>query len=107
MATDLATRLAAASGADADLDAAIADVFRVASAPFTASVADCRRLVTEVAPDGRLHLGYGASGVFPYAALIRGADRATAEAPTVPLAILRALVASGRPEGPQGDTPTH
>lgn len=93
MFSDLACRLTAASGADSGLDAAVAQAYATPPAAYTASVSECRRLVEHVRPKARLHLGYGASGVFPYAAVVDGETRSQAEGPTVPLAILRALVA--------------
>ena len=90
--TDLKDALDRASGADADLDARLADAFQVPAAKFTGSVEDCRALLAAALPDWRLHLGYGASGMFPYVVLSAHGRRCTAEAPTVPLAILRAAV---------------
>jgi hypothetical protein len=88
---DLSHALAAATGADPAIDRTIEAVLGGPAAAYTASVEDCRRLVAARLPDARLHVGYSVSGVFPYAAVTRGAQRSTAEAPTVPLAILRAL----------------
>jgi len=102
--TDLArllARLQQASGSDRDLDLAILRVLepsgetsRTETAPdYTGSVPVSMALVRRHLPDWRLHLGYGVRGIFPYAALSRRADeRFEATAPTVPLAILRALV---------------
>lgn len=91
---DLSARLAAATGADPALDRAVAAAFGAGEPPgdYTASVERCVALVERVLPGWRRHVGWGASGVFPYARLQRGAERASAEAPTVPLALLRALV---------------
>lgn len=88
----LAARLMTTPGPDSALDAAVAEAFEVPAASFSASVEDCRRLAATALPNWRLHVGFGVSGVLPYAALTNGEDRATAEAPTVPLAILRAVV---------------
>lgn len=104
--TELASGLEAATGADGALDGAIAETFRVAPADYTASVDGCRALIASALPGWSLHLGYGVSGVFPYAALSSGDRRHMAEAPTVPLAMLRAAVAAMtdgkglRPSGP-------
>lgn len=91
---ELAGRLEAATGADAALDRAVAGAFGRPDAPFTASVEECRALAAAVRPDLRLHLGYGASGVFPYASLAGDGLHVVSDAPTVPLAILRSLVSA-------------
>lgn len=90
---ELSHGLTSASGADALLDAALAQVLDVPQDGYTGSVEACRRLVAAALPGWRLHIGYGASGIFPYAALVNDSrQRYAAEAPTVPLAILRALM---------------
>jgi hypothetical protein len=91
--SELAARLNAATGADGDLDGALATVLGLPPAPYTASVDSCRALVASAMPGWRLHLGYGASGIFPYATLSTGGRRHMADAPTVPLAILRVVMA--------------
>lgn len=91
---ELERRLERASGADALLDHDLAVAFGVSEAPFTASVPDCRTLAEAVLPGLKLHLGYGASGMFPYASLSGEGLYIVSEAPTVPLAILRSVVAA-------------
>ena len=98
----LEARLKAISGADKDIDAAIAARFAVPVADFTASVEACRSLVGAVLPGWRLHVGWGASGLFPYGTLAKDGVHCAAEAPTVPLAILRALVDAARVAPPPG-----
>jgi hypothetical protein len=88
----LAERLKTAAGPDPSVDTAIAEVFGVPSEPYTGSVEHCRRLVAKVLPGWRLHLGFDGSGVLPYASLSNAENRAEATAPTVPLAILRAMM---------------
>ena len=90
----LARALMTAVGADSQLDESLAQVFNQPKAAFTASVEDCRALIAACLPDWHLHLGYGASGMFPYASLTRGSARIISDAPTVPLAILRSAVAA-------------
>ncbi len=89
---DLAERLAAATGADPALDAALAEAYHLPAAAYTASVEDARALVAALLPDWRLHLGFGATGMFPYAALSKGDERSEAEAPCLALAVVRAAV---------------
>lgn len=88
---DLTIALRKANGADAAIDRAIAQLFAVASADYSSSIEQCRSLVAELLPGWRLHMGYGANGIFPYASLTKGDDVFTADAPTLPLAILRVL----------------
>ena len=99
----LQARLQQATGSDRDLDRAIRRVLEPSGgasdstpAPaYSGSVPLCMALVRRRLPDWRLHLGYGVRGIFPYAALSRRSDeRFEATAPTVPLAILRALAAT-------------
>jgi hypothetical protein len=82
----LATQINAAAGPNAGLDAAIAEAFRAPAADYTESTEAGRRLVALALPGWHLHLGFGVSGVFPYAVITKGDERAEAEAPTVPLA---------------------
>lgn len=89
---DLLRRIEQAAGADAVLDGDLAKAFSVATAPFTASVPHCQGLAETALPGMKLHLGYGASGVFPYSSLSGGGLHVVSEAATVPLAILRSLV---------------
>ena len=90
---ELAAMLEAATGADGRLDGAVAAGFGVSPADYTASVDHCRDLVASVLPGWALHVGFGASGIFPYALLSNGDRRHMADAGTVPLAILRAAAA--------------
>jgi hypothetical protein len=85
----------AATGADRELDRAIARVLgRVEPAPdYTASVDRCLDLVQACLPGWAWHVGWNASGVLPYATLHGGEHLVAAAGPTVPLALLRALLA--------------
>jgi hypothetical protein len=87
----LADKLNAATGPDAALDAIIADVFGVNFGRYTESIEHCRQLVAKVLPGWRLHVGFDGSGVSSYASVSNGENRVEATAPTLPLAILRAL----------------
>lgn len=92
----LLTRLAAANGRDHELDSAIAEhldnLSGGASVPaYTASVDRCLELLRHCLPDWHWHLGYGASGVLPYAVVARDDERFEAAAATVPLALLLAI----------------
>lgn len=98
----LAELLARATGADAVLDAEVARFFKVEDDAYTASALSCRDLARQRLAGWRLHVGYGASGMFPYAAFSRQDERIEAEAPTLPLAILRAACAALAVEGTKG-----
>lgn len=89
---DLFQQLNAAGGGDARLDRAVADFFSQPLAEYSESTDQSRALVGRVLPGWHLHLGFGASGVLPYAALSSGDIHCEAEAATVPLAILRCLM---------------
>jgi hypothetical protein len=90
---ELARRLDRASGCDTALDAAVAEAFEQPAADYSASVDAARRLVAAALPGWTLHLGFGATGVFPYAGLAADGTRIVCDAPTVPLAVLRVAVA--------------
>lgn len=90
---DLKAALWKANGADADIDRAIAQRYAVAPVDYSSSIEQCRSLVDQLLPGWRLHIGYGVTGIFPYASLTRGDEILVAEAPTLPLAVLRALFA--------------
>lgn len=94
---DLLARVRSATGRERQLDAAIADLLRdadsMSDAPeYTASVDACIELVHRVLPGWGWHVGYGPRGVVPYAAVSNGPTRHAASAPTVPLALLAAML---------------
>lgn len=97
----LSKQLDAVTGADRQLDADIALAFRAPDAGYTGSIDACRSLFARCLPDCRLHLGHGASGVFPYASIRNDDTTVLAGAPTVPLAILRAMASMMRFKEPQ------
>ena len=89
----LLERLRQAEGHDVLLDRAIAQDLDVlaptAQAPeYTASVDRCLELLHRLLPAWHWHLGYGATGVMPYAFVSDASRRFEATAPTVPLALL-------------------
>ncbi|MBR9970449.1 hypothetical protein [Magnetospirillum sulfuroxidans] len=88
----LLLRLNAVGGGSQELDQAISDFFEQPAGAYTESVSLCRSLVARVLPQWHLHLGYDVSGVLPYASLSLDQRYHHAEAPTVPLAILRVLL---------------
>jgi hypothetical protein len=92
----LAKKLAEATGPDPMLDEAVAASFAVPDAGYTSLPDKCRWLAAAAFPNWRLHLGFSVSGIFPYARLSNDAYRFEAEAPTVPLAILRVVVEAAR-----------
>lgn len=89
---NLAAGLAEAGGGDGALDQQLAVGLGQPAADYTQSVPACQGLTASLLPGWHLHLGYDARGLFPYAALSWGTFHVEATAPTVPLAILRALV---------------
>jgi hypothetical protein len=90
----LTANLKTATGPDAALDVLIAEVLEAPRADYTQSIDDCRRLAATVLPGWHLHLGFDGSGVFPYAALSNDGKHVEANGPTVPLALLRTIVAA-------------
>ena len=92
----LLARLDAATGSDRALDAEIGRLLgpRAPEAvlDYTASVDRTIDLVHALLPDWGWHLGWNATGVLPYAVLHAGVRRVEAAAPTVPLALLKAMV---------------
>ena len=65
--------------------------------PYTASVDECITLISRVLPDWHWHVGHGPMGVIPYASMTQnngedGSIHVEATAPTVPLALLGALI---------------
>ena len=99
----LRTRVEAATGADHALDASLADHFGEAGPPpdYTASVDRCLELIHAHLPGWAWHVGWNASGVLPYATLHRSQHLVAAAAPTVPLALLRALLSALAATGPE------
>jgi hypothetical protein len=88
----LARNIAAATGSDRQLDKDIARLLDGQEADYTASVDRCIELVHRVLPGWAWHVGWDATGVLPYATVHRGERRTVAAAPTVPLALLKALI---------------
>ena len=90
---ELSRRIAAATGADRQLDDDLARLLGpgAPAADYTASVDRCIDLVHARLPGWAWHVGRNASGVLPYATLHRGEQLVAEAAPTVPLALLRAL----------------
>ena len=104
---DLLKRIAAATGADAELDRLIAERLEGPDPPdpvpdYTASVDSCLGLIGRVLPGWHWHVGFGPRGIFPYATLQDGEDLFEALAPTVPLALLQAVVQAGPLRGRRG-----
>ncbi|MEO1018086.1 MAG: hypothetical protein AAFY56_10380, partial [Pseudomonadota bacterium] len=85
-----------ATGADPSLDQAIAATFDRSSPDgraldYTASVDRCVELVHQLLPGWAWHVGFGPNGIVPYATLHDDVHRTEAKAPTVPLALLKAV----------------
>jgi len=81
-----------AHGGSAELDELVAKVYGQPAELYSESVDCCLRLVKSCLPHWRLHIGFGVSGILPYASLTQGETHVEAEGPTVPLAILRVLL---------------
>ena len=84
-------RLEVVDGPDPTIDQEIARMFQTEPADFLSSAVAARKLVGDVWPEARLNVGYDVSGVFPTATVTCGKRRGSSVAPTVSLAILRAL----------------
>lgn len=80
------------TGADADLDRLLAEVLGAECDDFSGDATSSRKLVEQVLPNSRLQVGYDVSGVLPNAVLHYSGERFSIVAPTVPLAVLRALI---------------
>ena len=98
----LEKKIGNASGPSDDIDRAIAaaldgDANKDVPPPYTASVDECIALVKRILPDWHWHLGHGPLGIVPYASMTQndgedGSIHVEATAPTVPLALLGALI---------------
>ena len=93
----LLKRIEGATGADRALDRQIAEVLDHAGPvedvlDYTASVDHCIALIGRILPHWAWHVGYGPRGILPYATLHDEEERFEAVAPTVPLALLGALL---------------
>ena len=95
MLRSLLTELEQATGNDAALDRSIARAFAAAEAAYTASTEPCLALLNRALPGWHWHVGWAGNGVFPYARIDKEGQRVRVEAPTVPLALLRAIVRAG------------
>lgn len=91
---ELSQHIDAATGADRQLDDDIGRLLAQGGngADYTASVDRCIDLVQACLPGWTWHVGWNASGVLPYAKLHQGEHLVAAAAPTVPLALLKALL---------------
>jgi hypothetical protein len=92
---ELSKRVRAARGRDRELDKSIAELLDHSAAKiteYTGSVDACIDLIHRVLPGWFWHVGYGPRGVLPYAALWHGDARHETSAPTVPLALLAAIL---------------
>ncbi len=107
-ANDMLTHLMAATGADPALDQALYALFDEegrGKEAYTASVEAAQSLVQRRLGGWNLHVGFDATGVFPYAVLSQGEERLECGGPTVPLAILRVAVGAHE-KGSRGLAPS-
>ena len=84
-----------ATGSDRQIDRALAELAGQDTADppdYTASVDRCIDLLHQLLPGWSWHVGWNATGVLPYATLHQGKQRVEAAAPTVPVALLKALM---------------
>lgn len=92
----LRDRLQRATGSDRGLDQELARLLDAGHAgdppDYTASVDRAIELIRASLPGWRWHVGWSASGVVPYARVSRPGLALEATAPTIPLALLKALV---------------
>lgn len=93
----LLSKVSEATGADRKLDRRIAHELgtvegSVTVPEYTASVDHCIELVDRVLPGWRWRVGYGPIGIRVYAFVDSGETWYEAMAPTVPLALLGAII---------------
>lgn len=91
-----------ATGPSKQIDRVVSALFHEAPktetlVAYTASVDDCIALINKLLPEWHWHVGHGPKGILPYASMSlhdRGSHEVHVEskAPTVPLALLGALV---------------
>lgn len=99
---NLEKQIGLATGPDRTIDETIAahlcgDWDNDTVLPFTASVDQCIALIKRTLPDWHWHVGHGPMGIVPYASMSSSdsdeeAILVEATAPTVPLALLGALM---------------
>lgn len=93
----LLSKISRATGADRSLDRRIASELDTSitndpTPDYTASVDQCIGLLKRVLPGWRWRIGYGPVGIRIYAFVDNGKQRHEATAPTVPLALLSAIL---------------
>jgi hypothetical protein len=103
----LQVAIAEATGPSTTIDKAVAHLFDGdADIGYSASVDACLLLIGRVLPDWHWHVGYGPTGVLPYASMQdeHSDKRVETSAPTVPLALLGCVVKAHLPasKGPHG-----
>lgn len=81
-----------ANGPDAGIDEEIARMFQAEPADYLSSAVAARKLADDIWPEARLTVGYDVSGIFPSATVTCDERCSSSVAPTVSLAILRALM---------------
>lgn len=86
----LSRKIRVATGSDKELDKCIGQILAIEVAEFTGSIEHAKSVLKMLLPDAELHVGYGATGIFPCATVATAGHLYTNEAPTVPIAILRA-----------------
>ncbi len=96
-----------AYGGDRALDAELARTLHAPAAAFTGSVDAALDLIRHVLPDWGWHVGWHADGIRPYATLHDAArtQHVDVAGPSVPIALLRALMLALEQAAPEGGSP--
>jgi|GEM_PF-750890 signal transduction histidine kinase len=94
---ELLTQIKKATGRDPAIDRRIADALDGGDLgqtvpDYTASVERCVELIRRTLPGWHWHVGYGATGIMPYAMVSEGTRRYEATAATVPVALLDVML---------------
>lgn len=88
----LAEQLDIATSVDPAIDELIAETFEIPVIGFTSSAMTARDLVARILPEASLRVGFDVCGFLPSATIRNGSGDCTAVAPSVPIAILRAMM---------------
>jgi len=96
----LIEKLGAATGSDRELDRDLAALNGAEVLDYTSSVDRSVDLLHALLPGWSWHVGWDAQGIMPYATVHLDERIFEARAPTVPIALLRAMMAALRAPPP-------